>query len=168
MGHAIRNYYAFQVGRWQFLSLNSEAPHGAGSAQLRWLDDAIRSTPQFGTCRIAYGHRPRYSAGTVHGDQPDMQPVWDALTGHASVVLAGHEHDMQRLAPREGITELISGAGGKDLYPLDPGYSRLRFGDDARYGALRLTLDGPALDYAFVDSSGEVLDSGRIGCDRAR
>jgi hypothetical protein len=30
-------YYDFRVAGWQILSLNSEAPHGSGSAQVRWL-----------------------------------------------------------------------------------------------------------------------------------
>jgi calcineurin-like phosphoesterase family protein len=81
-------WYAFRAGGWHVLVLNSEAPHGPGSAQLRWLRAQLRGRT---SCRLANWHRPRFSAGR-HGDQPDMSPMWDALRGHAALVLSGHDH----------------------------------------------------------------------------
>jgi hypothetical protein len=81
-------YYSFSVGGWQFLSVNSELPHRSGSAQLAWLKGRLGG----GNCRIAFWHRPRFSAGTTHGDAPDMDPVWQALRGRAALVLSGHDH----------------------------------------------------------------------------
>src|SRR4051794_34524832 len=66
-------WYAFSAAGWQILSLNSEAAHTAGSPQLDWLHRRLTKTPQFGNCRIAFWHRPRFSAGT-HGDQRDLAP----------------------------------------------------------------------------------------------
>lgn len=154
-------YYAFETAGWQLLSLNSEAAHGPGSAQVRWLSRQLRGP---GTCRLAFLHRPRFSAGR-HGDQPDVAPLWNALRGHASLVVAGHDHDMQRLRPVDGITELVSGAGGHSLYALkdDP---RLAFGDDDSYGALRITLTPRRADLAFVAADGRVLDRHRVACER--
>jgi hypothetical protein len=43
----------------------------------------------------------------------------NTLSGHAAIAVNGHEHNMQRLRPINGITELISGAGGKSLYELN-------------------------------------------------
>src|SRR4051794_2199874 len=37
LGHRLAAWYAFDLGGWRILSLNSEAPHGPGSAQLAWL-----------------------------------------------------------------------------------------------------------------------------------
>ncbi|MGH2944703.1 MAG: metallophosphoesterase family protein [Solirubrobacteraceae bacterium] len=154
-------FYAFRVGGWQLLSLNSEAPHGPRSAQLRWLRRRLRGP---GNCRLAFWHRPRYSAGTSHGDQPDVQPLWDALRGRARLVLNGHEHNMQRFGPVDDITQLVSGAGGHGLYPLRRPSPRVAFGDDDHYGALRLRLRRGRAAYAFIAADGRTLDAGAVAC----
>ncbi|MFL5819313.1 MAG: NAD-dependent epimerase/dehydratase family protein [Solirubrobacteraceae bacterium] len=154
-------YYSFRVGEWKILSLNSEVAHGPGSPQLRWLASEVRGP---GTCRLVFWHRPRRSAGTVHGDQPDVAPLWNAVRGHAVIVLNGHEHDMQRLRPIDGITELVSGAGGAPLYRLDPSDRRVAFGDDTHFGALRLELVPERARFAFIRVGGQVLDSGIARC----
>ena len=156
-------YYAFRVSGWQVLSLNSEIDHDPGSPQVRWLH---RQVARGGDCRIAFWHRPRFSAGLDHGDQPDVDPLWDALRGHARIVLNGHEHDMQRFRPRSGITEFVSGAGGASLYGIDESDPRLRFSNDSQYGALRLRLRPQQARYSFVTAAGDVLDRGEISCDR--
>jgi Calcineurin-like phosphoesterase len=152
-------YYDVSLAGWQLISLNSETDHSSGSPQIRWLRGRVAGP---GSCRIAFWHRPRYSAGT-HGDQPDVQPFWDALIGRAALVLNGHDHDMQRLSPHHGITELVSGAGGRSHYPVasDP---RLAFSNDQQYGALRLRLSPGVARYAFVSAAGRVLDSGVTRC----
>lgn len=157
-------YYSFQVGGWQVLSLNSEADHQQGSEQLRWLRSQLQ-TPD--NCRIAFWHRPRYSAGPKNGDQPDVAPLWDALRGRASIVINGHEHNMQRLRPIDGITELISGAGGHELYELSEGDRRLAFGNASDYGALRLTLRPGSVRSEFVTLDGRTLDSTTLRCGKS-
>jgi hypothetical protein len=155
------SYYTFRAGGWQILSLNSETAHGARSAQLRWLRARLRGR---GTCRLAFWHRPRFSAGTVHGNQRDVAPFWRALRGHARIVLNGHDHDSQRLRPNDGITEFVAGAGGHGRYPLDRGYRGLAFGDSSQYAALRLRLRPGLARYAFVTAGGRTLDRGQIRC----
>jgi hypothetical protein len=154
-------WYAFRAGGWTILSIDSETDHGSGSQQLRWLRSRLRVP---GTCRIAFWHRPRFSAGTRHGDDAGMAPVWDALRGHAAIVLSGHEHDMQRLHPIDGITSFVSGAGGHSHYALRRDDPRLAFGDDWADGALRLRLRRGSASYAFVTAAGRVLDSGTLRC----
>jgi calcineurin-like phosphoesterase family protein len=154
-------FYSFAVGGWQILSLNSEAPHDPRSPQVRWLRSQLRKA---GTCRLAFWHRPRYSAGTHHGDQFDVQPFWDALRGHAAIVINGHEHDMQRMRRRDGITEFVSGAGGRSHYGLDRSYPGLAFGNDVDWGGLRLQLRPRFVRFAFITSRGLTLDSGAVSC----
>jgi Calcineurin-like phosphoesterase len=154
-------YYSFRSAGWQIISLNSETEHGAGSPQVSWLRTAVKGR---GTCRLAFWHRPRYSAGDHHGDQPDVQAFWDALKGRTAIVANGHEHDMQRFKPRDGITQFISGAGGHDLYDVDEGRPDLAFGNNNRFGALRLELSRGRANYRFVSVQGETLDSGNVSC----
>jgi hypothetical protein len=158
-------WYSFRAGGWTILSLDSETDHHPGSPQGRWLRAQLHKA---GTCRLAFWHRPRYNAGSHHGDATDMAPVWDALRGKAAIVVTGHEHSMQRLRPIDGITSFVSGAGGHGHYGLHRGDRRLAFGDDRRYGALRLQLRRGEARYAYVASSGRVLDRGTIGCHPLR
>ncbi len=153
-------YYEFRVAGWRLLSLNSEAPHGAGSAQLRWLRGRLRGG---GDCRLAFWHRPRYSAGR-HGDDGGLAPLWNALRGRARIVVSGHDHNMQRLRPLDGITQYVAGAGGHGLYRLPRRDPRLAFGDALNYGALRIELRPGRARLAFVSVDGRILDVSVVRC----
>jgi calcineurin-like phosphoesterase family protein len=159
--HGIEPWFAKRAGGWEILSLNSEAPHDAGSPQLDWLQQQLARRDT--TCRLAYWHRPRFSDG-LHGDQPDMDPVWSALKGHAAIVVNGHDHDMQRFKPIDGITEYVSGAGGADRYPVQID-DRLAFSNDSDFGALRIDLRPGHASLAFLSAEGDVLDRSTVGCD---
>jgi hypothetical protein len=164
-------YWAVQKGRrqppwskirvagWDILSLNSEAAHGPGSPQIRWLDKALRGP---GNCRIAFWHRPRYSAG-LHGSAADMAPVWDTLTGHARIVLSGHDHDLQRWRPRGGLIQYVAGAGGRSRYALH-GAANLAWGRADVNGALRIVLKPNRALLEFRAPGGRLLDRSRVSC----
>jgi hypothetical protein len=153
-------WYAVSLGGWQLLSLNSEATHEPGSPQVRWLRRHLRGTS---TCRIAFWHRPRFSAG-IHGDQPDIAPLWNAVTGKAVLVLNGHDHDTQRMRPVGGTTEIIAGAGGNGRYPVDPAYERLAFSNDTADAALRIELDGTRARLKVISSGGRTLNRSQVTC----
>ncbi len=160
-GHRMPAYYARRVGGWRIFSLNSELRGDAMTRQVRWLRRHVRGG---GTCRLAFWHRPRFSSGK-HGDQRDTALFWRAIRGRARIVIGGHDHDLQRMRRRAGITEFVSGAGGNRLYSLRPD-PRLAFGDDDHYGALRLRLAPGRASFDFVDAGGGILDSGRLRCRR--
>jgi hypothetical protein len=156
-----RPWSRIHLAGWELLDLNSEAAHGPGSRQLRWLERVLRAP---GDCRIAFWHRPRYSAGAVHGDAPDMAPVWSALRGRARAVLSGHDHDLQRLRPRGGITQYVAGAGGRGRYGLHRGDPRLVWARDDIQGALRIVLEPGIATFEFRDAAGRLLDRSRRSC----
>jgi hypothetical protein len=153
-------WYSFRLGGWQLLNLNSEAPHGAGSPQLRWLSRRLREP---GTCRLAFAHRPRFAARGIHGDSLDMAPIWNTLRGHARIVLGAHEHSLQRFRRRDGMTQYVAGAGGSILYSMarDP---RLAFGRAKVTGALRMVLEPGRATLEFRTTSGALLDRSRATC----
>jgi acid phosphatase type 7 len=155
-------WYRFSVGGWEVLSLNSEAPHTPGSPQLRWLRRVLAEGD--GDCRIAFWHRPRFSADSVHGDASDIAPLWNALQGHARLVLNGHGHVMARYRRRDGLTQYIAGTGGEVRYGLWPD-SRLAFARSDRTGALRLKLSPGRATLQFRDVNGELLDRSRATCN---
>jgi Calcineurin-like phosphoesterase len=161
VGKTVPSYYSFRIAGWDILSLNSEVDHGTDSDQYRWLQRQLGGRT---TCRLAFWHRPRFSAARVHGDAPDMDPLWSALAKHAALVVNGHEHDMQRLHPRDGLVEVVSGAGGHRLYSADRAYRGLAFADDTHYGALRIRLKRGEARLAFVAADGSILDSSTVRC----
>ena len=154
-------YYEFRVAGWHLLSLNSQAPHGARSAQVRWLRSRVREP---GTCRLAFWHRPRYSAGK-YGDHPDVEPLWHALRGRAKIVVNGHDHNMQRWKPVGGIAQYVSGAGGRSLYLIRRRDPRLAYGTGSAYGALRIELRPGRARLAFVSVGGRILDVSVVPCE---
>ncbi len=162
-GRPVEPWYAGRAGGWRLLSLNSEAPHHDGSPQLRWLE---RQLPRVaGTCTIAFWHRPLLNAGK-NGDQADVAPLVAAVRGHAAIVLAGHDHNMQRFRPRDGIVHYVSGAGGRERYDVDEDDPRLAFSEDGRFGALRMELQPGRAHLAFVGTDGAVLDRSSVSCRR--
>jgi hypothetical protein len=165
IGAEIPDYYRFKIGGWEILSLNSESDHDEHSAQFRWLRSAVSRGR--GTCTLAFWHRPRHSYGE-HGDQPDVEPFWKALRGRATLVVNGHEHNMQRWPPRGGITELVAGAGGRGIYRMTPKEkASLPFANDTNFGALRLRLAPGRAEFRFVAANGGTLDSGKVRCARS-
>jgi hypothetical protein len=156
-----RRWYRLALGGWELIGLNSQEPHEAGSRQLRWLGRVLARADT--TCRLAFWHVPRFSAGAVHGDAPGIAPFWQALSGRARLVLNGHEHALMRHRRRAGLTQYVSGAGGSVRYPLRPD-RRLAFGRSDRTGALRLVLTPGAARLEFRDVDGAVLDRSRARC----
>jgi hypothetical protein len=155
-----RHWYRFKIAGWEFLSLNSQEEHGEGSPQVRW---AKRQVSEPGTCRIAFWHRPFLNAGH-HGDQPDVEPLWNAVRDHAALVLAGHDHNMQHFKRTEGMVQLISGAGGHAPYKSNENDPRLVWDEDDEFGALRLDLRRGLARFSFVNDDGKTLHRGRVRC----
>ncbi len=174
-GRPARMRYAFATSGWQIISLDSMAPlvdaqareqglaSDARSGQTAWLRRRLARTPRFGDCRIAFMHHPRFSAGS-HGDSPHLAPIWKALAGRARLAIAGHDHDMQRFRPVGGVVQLVSGAGGHALRPVDEQDPRLAFAAEARPGALRLGLRPGRARLSFVAADGTTLDRSTLRC----
>jgi hypothetical protein len=159
-GRSQDDWYSFTSAGWEILGLNSQVEHGPGSPQVRWLKRAVREP---GTCRIAFWHRP-YLSASRHGDQEDVAPLWNALRGRAVMVLSGNDHNMQRFKPRDGLIQIVSGAGGRHLYGSNENDPRLVWDEDDVFGALRLDLRRGHARLRFVDEDGKTVHSGRVRC----
>jgi hypothetical protein len=161
-----RHYYAFDIGPWHFVALNTEEPVGPGSEQFAWLRRHMAKRRD--TCTMVISHTPRLNAGE-HGEDAEMAAVWERLLrGKAVAVLSGHDHDYQRFKPEDGITQIIVGTGGRGLYDVHEQDSRLVASDDKTFGALRLELRKGRADYDFVTIDARSLDSGTLTCDPSR
>jgi hypothetical protein len=173
-GERGHGYYAFDLGSWHLVALNSNCSQaggcGEGSPQLTWLRQDLATHPA--RCTLAYWHHPRFSSGR-HGDDASVGPLYDALArAGADLVLAGHDHHYERFARQSetgardsGPQEIIVGTGGKSLYPEEHPHSNseVRFHDG--FGILKLTLKPDRYEWEFLAEPGVgFTDSGSEPC----
>jgi hypothetical protein len=175
-GHPERGWYAYRLGDWRVVVLNSNCGRvggcGPGSPQLRWLRAELRTHQA--ACTLAYWHHPRFSSG-LHGDDPTVAPFWDALyAAGAEVVLTGHDHHYERLGPlspagrvdrARGIRQFVVGTGGRSHYPTVRRAPASEVRDWQTFGILRLRLRPGAYEWRFVAVAGSrFADSGSARC----
>src|SRR5262249_55485226 len=127
-GDPKKGYYSYDLGAWHIIALNSECKEVGGcdanSQQGVWLQQDLAQHAT--ACTLAYFHKPLFSSGAKHGNDPEMKPLWQILyTGGADVVINGHDHDYERFAPQDpegradashGIREFVVGTGGKNSH----------------------------------------------------
>ena len=105
-----------------------------GSAQEQWLENDLATAP---TNNII-AHLAQAAVLVVGTLQPHMQPLWQALyEDGADLVLGGHWHNYERLAPTDangardpifGVRQFVVGTGGvgRCRLRLDPATSEVR------------------------------------------
>jgi hypothetical protein len=152
------HHYAFSVGGWRVISVNSETPDDA--AQLQFLRRELRRP----RCALVFMHRPRFNAGEHENEQRDVEPLWRELRGRVALLLSGHDHNLQRFRPVDGTTQLVIGAGGRNRYDVDQDDPRLAFSDDDGDGALRMLLQPGRADLRVVRADGEQVDRSTVRC----
>ena len=91
-GDAKKGYYSYDLGTWHIIVLNSECDElggcGSGSPQEKWLRSDLAAHPV--ACTLAYWHKPLFSSGAKHGNDPEIKPLWQALyEANADVVVNG-------------------------------------------------------------------------------
>jgi acid phosphatase type 7 len=177
-GDSKQGYYSYDLGTWHILALNSECSDVGGcdaaSPQGKWLKQDLEQHK--GGCTLAYFHKPLFSSGGAHGNDPLMKPLWDAFY-HAGVdvVINGHDHDYERFAPQDpngkldadhGIREFVVGSGGKNSHrKMGPAKSNSESRNDDTFGVLKLTLHAKSYDWQFVPEAGRTFaDSGTGNC----
>ena len=171
-------YYAYDLGEWKVISLNSEIVTNPAfspetrRAQEAWLRKELEGNTK--KCTVAYFHRPRFSSGGHSGDLR-MTGIWNILYEHnVDLVINGHEHHYERFDPQtpaglrdtvKGIPQIIVGTGGASLTgirnPVQPNSARRIQG---HYGVLKLTLGAEEYQHAFLDTEGRVWDRAAGKC----
>ena len=104
-------WYSFDYSSVHFVALDTEK---VGDEQAAWLDADLASNDLPWT--IVYFHRPPYSSGT-HGSNMNVRSTFGPILErhHVDLVLAGHDHDYERMKPQNGVNYVVSGGGGHDL-----------------------------------------------------
>ena len=118
-------------------------------------------------------HQPRFSTGD-HGDDRALGAVWDALyAADAELVLAGHDHDYERFAPRRrtarwttraASSQMVVGTGGADLEAFRETRPNSLVAINDAHGVLELTLDADSWSFRFIDVAGVARDAGERSC----
>jgi hypothetical protein len=155
-------YYEFRRGPVHFFVLNSyKDPDGitASSKQAQWLKAKLAGST--GPWKIVFFHHPPYSSGE-HGSSKWMQ--WPFEEWGADAVLAGHDHDYERvMKDRNGdgvrMPYFVSGLGGKSRRPFlaRTSGSVKRYSD--AFGALFVTATDTSLLFEFRNTSNTLIDS---------
>ena len=175
-GTPVAAYYSYDIGTWHLIALDSNCQVinggcGAGSPQETWLRSDLAT--HLNGCTLAYWHHPLFDSD---GAQEPMQDIWKALyDAGADVVLSGHEHAYERLAPQtatgladpiRGIREFVVGTGGKNLSRLTtppPANGEVR--DNTTFGILLVRLHPSGYDWQFMPIAGSRFsDSGSGSC----
>jgi 3',5'-cyclic AMP phosphodiesterase CpdA len=156
-----RRYFRRSLGPIELYLLDS---NDVDAAQTSWLRRTLaRSRAQW---RIAVAHHPAYSCGK-YTSNPAIVKRWVPLFERYRVrlVLAGHDHNYQRFAPRRGVRYVLHGGGSPLLYPLTrcpAGYPR-RLRAARMPGFLYLVVRGGRLDGYAVTPAGRRTDHFVIG-----
>ena len=171
-GAAGLGYYAFTLGAWRVITLNSNVDMGAGSAQLNWLEAELGAHPA--KCSLSIWHHPRFSSG-YHGSDPRSSAVWDALySAGVDIVVNGHDHDFERFAPQtpsgkkdaaRGIRQFVVGTGGAGLRPFYGTLTNSQVKNAQTWGVIKLTLNADSYAWNFVPVAGKTFtDAGSSQC----
>ena len=149
-----RNYYPHDT-KWA----NAES-----AAQLEWLERSLGESRA--RMKIVFGHHPLYSSGE-HGQDRDGTIMKEALepmlVRHGvSAYFAGHDHHYERSEPINGITHIVTGAGGKtsDRYHRDAPHPRVHI--EATNHVLLLDARPEGLGVRAIDRNGKTLDETTI------
>lgn len=176
-GQPGRGWYSYDVGRWHLIALNGECDFvggcGAGSPQEQWLRADLAAHPA--RCTLAYWHEPLFSSGEFAEDGARTVAFWQALyDAGADVVLGGHVHDYERLAPltpagvrddARGLRQFVVGTGGKNFFGFPNVLPASEVRDSGTYGVLKLTLSDGGYSWRFVPVAGQTFtDSGSATC----
>lgn len=178
-GDPAKGYYAFTVGSWRVLVLNTgtERPSfiEAGSTQEQWLRAELAAATQ--QCVLAVFHHPRFTM--IQGrpvQRPEVQALWDALYEFgADLVLNGHDHAYMRFGPQKpdgtadgafGIRQITVGTGGGEgLYAFGPDAPNIQAKNNDTFGVLKVTLRAGGYDWRFVPVAGKTYtDTGSGNC----
>jgi 3',5'-cyclic AMP phosphodiesterase CpdA len=149
-------YYERHLRDLDLFVLNSNS---VGATQTRWLKRHLASSTA--AWKIVAFHHPAYSCGGYLSN-PAVVASWVPLLRRYGVdlVLSGHDHNYQRFAPSDGVTYIVHGGGGQELYSLracPSGYPTRAFARKA-HGFLDVVVGPSALTVRAVNLSGHVVD----------
>jgi hypothetical protein len=154
-----KRYYSFKNGNAAFFALDSNY---MDPEQVSWLQQQLSgSSPDW---KICFFHHPLHSDSQFHGSDVDLrarlEPIFE--NNGVKVVLSGHDHVYERMAPQHGISYFVIGNSGQlRFHNLRPS-SKMAKGYDEDCGFALFEIAGDELYFQVVSRKGETIDSGVI------
>src|SRR3569623_801998 len=144
--HMPATRYTFVAGPVQFFAI---ATNVVTRAELDWLDRELakRTAPW----TVVYGHHPIYSDGRHGGDPAVHDKVFPLLRHRVDLYLCGHEHDLQPLAPEDGVQFAVVGGGGAQPRPVAPGPRSLSAAGTNGFGVIDASKKSLTVTYVASD-----------------
>ncbi len=107
-GDSGEKWYSYDWGPVHFVALDTEADY---RTQIEWLDRDLEANKL--PWKIIYMHKPPYSSG-MHGSDTTLRTLLaPVLKRHGvQLVLAGHDHNYERIKPQDGTAYVVTGGGG--------------------------------------------------------
>jgi 3',5'-cyclic AMP phosphodiesterase CpdA len=149
--------YAKTLPGVQLLLLDSNR---IDQAQTDWLERQLAAPgPRL---RVVVFHHPAWSCSR-HDSTEEVTRRWGpVLERHrVALVLNGHDHNYQRFTSPAGVTYVVTGGGGKDLYPLDddcPAGTPPQVGEARRHHFTAAEVRDGSLAVTVVAEDDTVLD----------
>ena len=153
-------YYDVAWGPVHLFALDSDPHEPDGvtmtSTQAIWLQQKLAAAQE--PWKLVYFHHTPYSSGITDGATKGMR--WPFAQWGASAVLAGHEHNYERVM-RDGIPYFVNGLGGCNgcLYPFGTPTdgSAVRYYSD--FGSMRIDATAGAITFTFITRTGQTIDT---------
>jgi 3',5'-cyclic AMP phosphodiesterase CpdA len=149
--------YAKTLPGVQLLLLDSNR---VDQAQADWLERQLAGPGP--PLRVVVFHHPAWSCSR-HDSTEDVTERWGpVLERHrVALVLNGHDHNYQRFSSPAGVTYVVTGGGGKALYPLDddcPAGTPPQVGEARRHHFTAVEVRDGSLAVTVIASDDTVLD----------
>jgi acid phosphatase type 7 len=154
-----KRYYSFDWGNTHFVALDSELYHGDRGSnpeeQRDFLERDLATTRK--RWKVAFLHRSPYGSSRHGGDEKvreDLEPLF--VKHGADLVFSGHDHVYERTVPITGVTYVVSGGGGRRLYPA--GNGELTASSVSAHHAVLVRVSGSRLLLETLEVGGKVVD----------
>jgi acid phosphatase type 7 len=154
-----KRYYSFDWGNTHFVALDSELYHGDRGSnpeeQRDFLERDLATTRK--RWKVAFLHRSPYGSSRHGGDErvrEDLEPLF--VKHGADLVFSGHDHVYERTVPITGVTYVVSGGGGRRLYPA--GNGELTASSVSAHHAVVVRVSGSRLLLETLEVGGKVVD----------
>jgi predicted MPP superfamily phosphohydrolase len=110
-------WYSVEREGIHFIVLDSNSDLRLGSEQYKWLVSDLNSIKAEVKFKIAIFHHPLFDVGFHWPDGKRLKPILLPLFKKYGIgaVFSGHDHNYQRFE-YEGITFIVTGGGGGNLY----------------------------------------------------
>jgi predicted phosphodiesterase len=152
-------YYSFDWGDAHFVALDSELYHGDKGAsaerQKAFLRRDLTATNK--RWKVAFLHRSPYGSSRHGGDERVREDLAPIFAEHGvDLVFAGHDHVYERTVPIRSVTYVVSGGGGRRLYPA--GKNQLTARSRSAHHAVLVGVGGGRLSLRAIEPDGTVFD----------